>query len=127
MKKVIGKPLVLANGVVLPLSRGVESSTNLFVSGQLGLNDNGQIVDGGIAAQTRQVIKNIQKILCECGLTLDDVVKITGWLVSEEDFAKFNKVYSEFFSIEPPARSIVVSNLLVPEALIELEAIATIS
>lgn len=127
MKKVIGKPLILANGAVLPLSRGIASDTTVFISGQLGLNDNGQIVEGGIAEQTRQVIENIEKILCECGTTLGDVVKITGWLVSEEDFAEFNKVYSSFFSIEPPARSIVVSNLLVPKALIELEAIATIS
>lgn len=124
MRKIIGPPLKLADGRQLPLSRAIATDAYIFVSGQLGLDCAGRLVPGGIGAQVRQAIANIQALLAEDNLTLENVVKVTGWLVAEGDFAEFNHVYAEFFTIAPPARSIVLSQLLVPGALIELEVIA---
>ena len=126
MKEIIGAPLVLANGTQLPLSRAVAANGLVFVSGQLGFGDDARLVDGGVREQTRQALLNIEAILKQAGATLDDIVKVTGWLVREEDFAAFNEVYGTFFDASPPARSMVVSKLLVPGALVELEAIATV-
>lgn len=124
MKEIIGDPLRLPDGTQMPLSRGVSAGGFVFVSGQLGIGSAGAIAPGGVRQQTRQVIENIAAVLATSGLTLDHVVKVTGWLVREDDFVPFNDVYSAFFSSVLLARSMVVSKLLVPGALVELEAIA---
>jgi|MDTA01.3.fsa_nt_gb 2-iminobutanoate/2-iminopropanoate deaminase len=124
MKEVIGEPLVLADGARMPLSRGVAAGGFIFVSGQLGFGPDGELVEGGVSVQTQKTLLNIEAILQQAGATLDDVVKVTGWLASETDFPLFNEVYGAFFKFSPPARSMVVSKLLIPGALVELEAVA---
>jgi len=94
----------------------------VFVSGQLAFDKDMKIVDGGIEAQTRQCVRNIESALHREGLALDDVVKVMVWLSDSDDFWSFNAAYAELFPYAPPARSTVGSTLMVPGAIIELEA-----
>lgn len=97
----------------------------VFVSGQIATDPaTGRLVEGGLAAQTRQVIENIRRNLASVGLGLNDVVKTTVFLAKPQDFAEFNSVYREFFSEPYPTRSTVAVTLVSPDMLIEIEAIA---
>lgn len=106
----------------VPLSPAVRAGDFVFVSGQVPVID-GQIVSGGIAAETRAVLENIRSCLQLAGCTLDDVVKTTVWLRDRDDFRAFNAVYAEFFPTRPPARSTAESRLMIDIA-VEIEAIA---
>jgi endoribonuclease L-PSP, putative len=106
-------------------SQAVKSSGFLFVSGQLPLDPvTGQMVYGGIAMQTQQVIANIKAVLDKEGLTLARIVKTTVFLQDMEDFAAMNRVYSEYFPADPPARSAVQVAWLARGAGVEIEAVA---
>jgi len=94
-----------AGGQSLPFSSAVRAGPFVFVSGQVAMGDNGEIVAGGIEAQTRQTLKNVEKALALAGCTLKDVVKSTVWLDDARDFWTFNRVYAEFFPENKPARS----------------------
>ena len=96
----------------------------IFVSGQLPFIEPGIIVDGDVTAQLRQCMANIEAALATEGAGLKDVVKNMVWLTSTEDFPAFNTAYAEFFPTAPPARATVCSALMVPGALIEIEATA---
>lgn len=111
-----------AGGQNLPFARSVEAGGFLFVSGQTAM-ENGEIIDGGIVAQTQKVIDNIRAILAESGYDLADVVKVNVWLDDPRDFWSFNGVFREHFSAAPPARSTVVSPLVV-DAKIEIDVVA---
>jgi len=87
------------------------------------MGDNGEIVPGGIEAQTRQTLKNVEKALALAGCTLRDVVKCTVWLDDARDFWTFNRIYAEAFPDNKPARSTTQAKLMV-DAKIEIEAIA---
>jgi len=119
--EVIGGPVLLPNGVQIPLSKAMRAGDYIFFSGQLGLGADGKIVEGGIEAQTKQCLDNIQSVLNEAGAKVEEVVKATIWLTNTSDFAAFNKVYSDFFSQNPPTRSCVASGLMLPEAVVEIE------
>ena len=122
--KIIGTPLQLPNGNTLPLSRAVKAGDFLFLSGQLGVDDNFNLADG-IFEQTRLCINNMLGILETANMNLENVIKTTVWLTNVDDFADFNQVYAEFFPQNtPPARSTVCSALAIPGALVEIEAIA---
>ena len=122
--KIIGTPLQLPNGNTLPLSRAVKAGDFLFLSGQLGVDDNFNLADG-IFEQTRLCINNMLGILETANMNLDNVIKTTVWLTNANDFADFNQVYAELFPQDaPPARSTVCSALAIPDALVEIEAIA---
>ena len=84
-----------AGGQPLPFSPAVKAGPFVFVSGQVAMGDNGEIVPGGIEAQTRQTLKNVEKALALAGCTLEDVVKATVWLDDARDFWTFNRVYAE--------------------------------
>lgn len=127
MKKQIGGDVVLAGGQKIPLSKAIYANGFIFLSGQLGFDTTGAIIAGGIEAQTRQALENIKVLLAQAEATLDDIVKVTVWLTDSADFSAFNQVYADFFPDMPPARSTVVSALLIPGALVEIEAIAIIS
>lgn len=124
MIEYIGKPMVLANGSTVPLTPAVRAGNLVFVSGQLGLDGKGALVAEDITAQTRQAIERIRAILAEAGLGLDSIVKVSVWITDKSDFAAFNNCYREFFPNHPPARSTVVSDLLIPGARVEIEATA---
>ncbi len=112
-----------AGGQSLPFSPAVKAGPFVFVSGQVAMGENGEIVPGGIEAQTRQTLANVEKALALAGCTRADVVKATVWLDDARDFWTFNRVYAEFFSAAKPARSTTQSKLMV-DAKIEIEVIA---
>jgi reactive intermediate/imine deaminase len=109
----------------LPFSEAVRSGDLLFVSGQIG-NEPGtmQLVPGGIAAETRQTLENMQAILERHGSGLDRVVKCTVFLADIGEWPAMNEVYRTFFSDRPPARSAVAGSGLALGARVEIECIA---
>jgi reactive intermediate/imine deaminase len=107
----------------LPFSAAVSANGFVFVSGQVAKGDDGNIVAGDIEAHTRQTLRNVERTLALAGCTLRDVVKVTVWLQDAGDFARFNRVYAEFFQGDKPARSTTQAKLVV-DSRIEIEAIA---
>ena len=122
-KQVIHTPEVPPARV--PLSQGVRAGEWIFVSGQLG-NDprTGKLAAGGIAAETRQVCENLQAILLAGGSSLEKVVKVTIYMKDLNELAEMNAVFSQYFRIDPPARTTFESARLVNDARVEIEAIA---
>ena len=121
-KQVIGDPLVI-NGRKLSLSRAVRAGDMVYLTGQVPMRDGAIMTEGSIEDQTRVVLDDIKATLEEAGCSLQDVVKAMVWLTSRDDFPGFNAVYAEYFPDDPPARSAVVSDLLV-DVKIEVEVIA---
>ena len=114
-----------APAAIGPYSQAVMADGFLFISGQLPLDPaTGEIVQGGIEAQTRQSLGNLRSIAQEKGMQLNDVVKTTVFLADMNDFAAMNGVYAEFFTSDFPARAAVQVARLPKDALVEIEAIA---
>jgi 2-iminobutanoate/2-iminopropanoate deaminase len=110
-----------------PYSLGIRSGDMVFVSGTLGVDPGtGEMVSGGIAAETRQVLTNLAKILKAGGSSLRHVVKTTVFMQNMGEFAEMNAVYAEFFTNDPPARSTVQVAALPKGAAVEIEAIAVV-
>lgn len=105
-------------------SPALRAGDYIFVSGQLPFDAAMKIVEGGIEAQTRACIGHIENALASAGSTLGHVVKTMVWLTDPGDFSVFNATYAEYFRDRPPARATVGSTLMVPGALIEVDAIA---
>jgi 2-iminobutanoate/2-iminopropanoate deaminase len=113
-----------APAAVGPYSHAVAAGPFVFVSGQIPINRQGEMVSGDIVVQTVQVMENLKAILATAGLSLADVVKTTVFLKDMADFAEMNRVYGEFFLENPPARSTVQVSGLARNAAVEIEAIA---
>ncbi|HYM82254.1 MAG TPA: Rid family detoxifying hydrolase [Candidatus Limnocylindria bacterium] len=97
----------------------------VFTSGQVALDPaSGQLVTGGIAAQTAQVFKNLTAVLEGAGLTLASVVKTTVYLADMADFQSMNEEYAKHFSSSPPARTTIAAAGLPRGARIEIDAVA---
>lgn len=107
----------------LPFSPAVRAGDFIYVSGQVAMNAQGEIVAGGIEEQTKQTMKNLIAVLDQAGCSLDDVAKVNVWLDDTRDFWTFNRVYAAFFTDAAPARSTVKSQLMV-DAKVEIDAIA---
>jgi 2-iminobutanoate/2-iminopropanoate deaminase len=107
----------------LPFSAAVKAGPFVFASGQVAKGDDGNIIAGDIEAHTRQTLRNVERALALAGCALRDVVKVTVWLQDAADFARFNRVYAEFFPGDKPARSTTQAELMV-ESRIEIEAVA---
>ncbi len=122
MKQVIGGPLVIG-GRQLSLSRAIRAGDFVYLTGQIPMRDGAPMTTGTIEEQTRVVLEDIRKTLAEAGCALSDVVKAMVWLTDRADFPGFNAVYGEFFPHEPPARSAVVTDLLV-DVRVEVEVVA---
>jgi reactive intermediate/imine deaminase len=110
-------------GRSLPFTKAVRAGDFVFVSGQVPMGANGEIVEGNIATQTKQTIENVKSILLSLGLGLEHVVKATVWLADTRDFWPFNKVYLEYFGAGLPARSCVRADMMV-DCKIEIEVVA---
>lgn len=119
----IGVERTGAGGQALPFSPAVRAGDFVYVSGQVAMNERGEIEQGGIEAQTRRTMENVRKVLALAGCTFDDVVKANCWLDDTRDFWTFNRVYAEFFPNGAPARSTVRSQLMV-DAKVEVDVIA---
>jgi 2-iminobutanoate/2-iminopropanoate deaminase len=111
-----------------PYSQAVRAGSYLYCSGQIPIDPaTGLIIDGDIAAQTRQVLTNLSKVLEAGGASLDHVVKTTVYLADWDDCAAMNAVYATFFSAPAPARSTVQAARLPRDARVEIDVIAVLS
>jgi reactive intermediate/imine deaminase len=106
----------------LPFARAAGADGWLFVSGQVPFED-GNMVEGGIAAQTHAAIRNVLAILKEAGYGPEHVVRCGAWLDDPRDFQGFNQVYREYFGQNPPARACVVSSMVV-DCKVEIDCVA---
>jgi 2-iminobutanoate/2-iminopropanoate deaminase len=105
----------------------IKNGEIIFTAGQLGIDPaSGNVVDDGIAAETRQALKNVQAILTAAGSDMEQVIKTTVFLKDLNDFAAMNAVYAEFFPKNPPARSTIQVARLPKDGLVEIEAIALV-
>ena len=110
-----------------PYSVAVQTGQMVYTAGQIGLDPaTGEIVPGGIEAETRQVLTNLKNVLEASGSSLGDVVKTTVFLRDMADFAKMNVIYGEFFNQQPPARTTVAVAGLPKGGAVEIEAVATL-
>jgi 2-iminobutanoate/2-iminopropanoate deaminase len=113
-----------APAAIGPYSQAICLGNLVFTSGQIPLTPAGELVEGDVTTQTRQVLSNLQAVLEAAGSGLQHVVKCTCFLKDMNDFAAMNEVYGEFFASEPPARSAVEVARLPKDVLIEIEAVA---
>jgi 2-iminobutanoate/2-iminopropanoate deaminase len=112
-----------SQAVVVPLG----DRKMIFCSGQIALDPaTGAIVEGDVAAQTRQVLANLGAVLAAAGGSFGNVVKTTIFLASMDDFATVNAIYGERFPHDPPARATVQAARLPRDAKVEIDAIAIV-
>ena len=113
----------LAPAAVGAYSQAVKVNNTVYVSGQIGLTPNGELLVG-FEAQARQVLENLEKIVSTCDLDRGDFVKLTVFLVDLSEFSKLNEIMADFFGGSFPARSAVEVTRLPKDALVEIDAIA---
>ena len=124
-KQVVHTPRVPPARV--PLSQAIKVGDWIFASGQLGLDvTTGTLVPGGIAAETRQVCENLKAVLEAGGSSLDNVMKVTIYMVDLGELMEMNAVFSRYFPVDPPARTTFQCVALVGGARVEIEAVATV-
>lgn len=110
------------------LSQGIKLGNLLFISGQAGYGEDGQIVSGGFRAQGEQAFENLSLALEAGGSDLKHVVKVTIYLTDMDNFKEVVELRRQFFSLPYPADTILeISGLYTPEAMIEIEAIALVT
>ena len=119
----IGGAKTGTGGQNLPFCQATVANGFVFVSGQVALGENGEVIAGGIVEQSHHCIRSIIAILEKAGCTLKDVVKANVWLDDTRDFQAFNRVYASYFGDALPARACVQSALMV-DAKVEIEVIA---
>ena len=108
-----------------PYSQAIENGGMVFCSGQIGLDpESGTLVSGGVETETRRALENLRAVLAEAGLEFGDIVKTTIFLADLADFEVVNRIYGEYLSKPPPARSTVQAAALPRKARVEIEAIA---
>jgi len=111
-----------------PYSQAIASVDLVFLSGQIALDPStGELIEGDVEAQTRQVLANMSAVLSAAGASFERIVKTTIFLVDLGDFQRVNAIYAECFTGAPPARSTVQVSRLPRNALVEIEAIATLA
>src|SRR6266571_4422276 len=119
----LGSPPVASDRQARPFSPAVRAGDFIYVSGQVPADANGEIVVGGIEAQTRQVMENLGAVLALAGASFDDVCKSTVWLQDARDFGAFNRIYMSYFKNGRPARSTTEARLMV-DAKVEIDMVA---
>jgi 2-iminobutanoate/2-iminopropanoate deaminase len=108
-----------------PYSQAIVANGFVFVAGEKGIDPaTGKIVPGGIVAETRQTLTNIQHILAAAGSSFDRAVQTFVYLVGIRDFAAMNEVYAEFFRVRPPGRTTVAVSALPAGARVEITVTA---
>jgi len=114
-----------APAAIGPYSQAVRAGSLLFLSGQIPLDPaTGVMVEGDVAAQTHQVLRNLAAILEAAGTSLDRVVKTTVYLADMNDFAAMNEAYGTYFMSPAPARATVQAARLPRDARVEIDLIA---
>lgn len=108
-----------------PYSQAIKARGFIFLSGQIPIDPaTGTLIQGGVAAETRQVLRNLEAVLKDAGASLDDVVKTTVYLKDISKFTEMNNVYAEFFREPYPARATVEVRDLPKGAQVEIDAVA---
>ena len=116
-----------APAAVGPYSQAIVHHGLVYTAGQLGIDpQTGKLVEGGIEAQTRQALTNLQAILEAAGTRMANVLKTTVFMQDLADFAAMNQVYAGFFALDPPARFTAQASALPLGALVEIEVVAAI-
>lgn len=110
-----------------PYSQAVRVGSIVYTAGQIAINpETSQLVDGGIAEQAEQVMRNLQAVLAQAGTGLENVIKTTIFLRYMKDFAAVNEVYGRYVSVPYPARSTVAVSALPLQALVEIDVVALV-
>lgn len=116
-----------APNAVGPYSQAVKAGNTIYLSGQLGLDPaTGKMVEGGVAAQAQQALKNICAVLKSQNATVDNVVKTTVFLADIADFQAFNAEYAKVFTKDFPARSCFAVKQLPLGGLVEIECVVVL-
>jgi 2-iminobutanoate/2-iminopropanoate deaminase len=113
-----------APAAIGPYSQGIAVGEMVFVSGQTPLRADGTLVEGSVAEQTEQCLKNVIEVLLAAGLTSDAVVKTTVYMTDLGKFAEMNEVYAKKFRAPYPARATVQVSALPKAAAVEIDAVA---
>ena len=114
-----------APAAIGPYSQAITSGDTIYLSGQLGINpQTGKLAEGGIAAETKQVLENIKAVLTAAGSNLANVVKADVFLADMSEFSKMNEVYATYFSEPYPARATVAVKALPKDGRVEISVIA---
>ena len=110
-----------------PYAQAIKANGFIYTAGQSPIDPKtGNFVEGGIAAQTRQVLENLKAVLAAAGSSLDQVVKATVFLKNLTDFPAMNEVYGEYLGTAKPARSTVAVSELPRGALVEIDLVALV-
>ncbi len=114
-----------APAAIGPYSQGIAVAPWLFVSGQLGIQpETGELVSPDFAPQARQALENLRQIVLAAGSDLNQVTAVDVFVTNIENFAEFNKIYTEYFSEHRPARAVVEVSALPKGACVEIKCIA---
>lgn len=120
----VHKAINLSSTRGLPFNDGVVAGNTLYVAGQEGTDEQNKLAPGGITAETKAALENIQKVVKAAGFELNDIVSVTVYLADIHEFGDMNKVYREFMPDPKPARATIQAVALVNNARIEISAIA---
>ncbi|HEY2409205.1 MAG TPA: RidA family protein [Polyangiaceae bacterium] len=124
----MNKSIVFSEAAPKPVasySQAVRLGDLLFLSGQIAIDPaSGDMVTGGVAAETERVLQNLTLVLKAAEATLENVLRATVYLTDMNDFAEFNQIYQRYFTSEPPARATVAVAGLPRGARVEIDAIA---
>lgn len=114
-----------APGAIGPYSQGIIAGGFLFASGQIPLDPTtGTITEGGITAQTHQVLQNLGAVLKAAGISYDRVVKTTVYLSDMANFPAVNEIYATYFAAPAPARATIQAAALPRNVLVEIDLVA---
>jgi 2-iminobutanoate/2-iminopropanoate deaminase len=113
-----------APAAIGPYSQAVTFGDLIFTSGQIPLDSEGKLVEGGIEEQTHQVFRNLTAVLEAAGATLAHTIKATVFIKDMNQFATVNEIYASYFGEHKPARSTVEVARLPKDVLVEIELIA---
>jgi len=114
-----------APAAIGPYTQAIKVDDWVWTSGQIGLDpESGEMVEGGVAAQTERALQNLEAVLSIAGSSMQQAVRCTVYLVDMADFEAVNEVYAKFFRDPPPARSTVAVAGLPKGALVEVDCVA---
>jgi len=108
----------------LPFSDGIIAGNTLYVAGQEGTDESNKLAAGGVAAETKAALENIEKVVKAAGFEMKDIVSVTVYLADIHDFPEMNKVYKTVMPDPKPARATIQAAALVNDARVEIAAIA---
>lgn len=118
------KAINLGSASGLPFSDGIIAGNTLYIAGQEGTDESSKLAPGGIAAETKAALANIEKVVKAAGFEMKDIVSVTVYLADIHDFPEMNKVYKSVLPDPKPARATIQAAGLVNGAKVEIAAIA---